>query len=343
MGKINYVTKNNYINKIITFQNYKSYKIAYNYNFDNIKFRNKIETFLFSNNEQYRSSDFEDIMRTFNNKLNIEIFGGNKHMSHKADYIIFYIGSGWTYDEAKKMVYKYGQMTGKIFFNKDDILKFFTTEKSYDINLSNKEYVKSILEYISIPFGNICEYQLYEQLKIYWLQMYPEMKNKSRGFVINNISYWIARGYTEEAQNIIKEKTKQTSIWNTTVWKNKGYSEEEAKQIISNIQSNNSKKSKAHPFYWKKLGLSEEAKQKAYEYNVNRSVWSKKHWIDLGYSEEEASLKCLEYNASSKLCKKYKNDITKFYNYLLNQSHSKKEQFEQHRIDLYNEKDNDKK
>ena len=73
--------------------------------------------------------------------------------------------------------------------------------------------------------------------------------------------------------------------------------------------------SRGNKVFWIRRGFDEEtAKQKAYEFNYNNSVWAVQYWINKGMSEDEAYQEMLKYNWGSPLCKCHKGDINLYNN-----------------------------
>jgi len=119
--------------------------------------------------------------------------------------------------------------------------------------------------------------------------------------------YYINRGYLENQSNILAEKfysntlteKEKTDIsisttWNPDFWIIRGYTIEEANNIISNIQKNNS--NKRHEKYTK-----EEIKK--------QSIRCLDYWLNKGYTKEESIIKLS--NIQSYTLEKY---ITKYGN-----------------------------
>lgn len=98
--------------------------------------------------------------------------------------------------------------------------------------------------------------------------------------------------YGEELANkLLKER----SCLNINFYTNRGYTEEEAKKIIFERQSNNSKKVKHH------YGLTKEMiKNLGYDVDTflkEKSCWSIKYYLKRGYTEDEAIKKIKEYQS----------------------------------------------
>ena len=85
--------------------------------------------------------------------------------------------------------------------------------------------------------------------------------------------------------------------------------EDEAKIARSKTQQSYSHMSRGCKVFWIRRGYDEEtAKQKAYEFNYNNSVWAVQYWINKGMSYDDAYQEMLKYNWGSQFCKCYNGD-----------------------------------
>ena len=96
--------------------------------------------------------------------------------------------------------------------------------------------------------------------------------------------FWELRGYTsEEATDIISTMQKQNSPRSVQYWINRGYSNDESIQKVSETQAENARK----------------MHQTLSDNGVSISVWTESFWIDRGYAEHEAKNKVSEYQRTN--------------------------------------------
>jgi hypothetical protein len=145
------------------------------------------------------------------------------------------------------------------------------------------------------------------------------------------VEYWINKGYSPE--DAIRQVSNTQSITSLTAfisrhgeeegrfryeqmvygkqlssvrshihWVELGYSEEDARKIVSRVQSEFSKLQPKATAYWVNRGYSEsDAIFKAKEFGRKLSMWCVEYWVDRGYSIEHASSKVREIQRENSL------------------------------------------
>lgn len=139
----------------------------------------------------------------------------------------------------------------------------------------------------------------YKTNKEYWLvkgfsyettlNKVEETKNKLENIPLNTISYYkVMTDLTDEG---IKALLSNQTCYSTEHWLNKGYTEEEAKQKVSEVQTNNANK------------FSRKRKDNPEQYSATTTT-QLGYWIKKGYTEEEARQKLKERQTtfSKELC-----------------------------------------
>ena len=239
------------------------------------------------------------------------------------DYFLtidYYVKCGWSLHEAREKIIEYARENkykGEVLFDKKDIRRHILNDNPFNMNLDNIDFINNFIdEYCTFPYA-ITSYRLYEAFKKFANDKfyYTLAKTKSKGYIYDYKEYYLARGYSEEqAIKMLSKEQKVKSTRTIEHYINKGMSEEEAKEARSKTQQSYNQMSRGNKVFWIRRGYDEEtAKQKAYEFNYNNSVWAVQYWINKGMSEDEAYQEMLKYNWGSPLCKCHKGDI-KLYN-----------------------------
>lgn len=181
-------------------------------------------------------------------------------------------------------------------------------------NLSNENIVKEyerLYEKIKNDDGEISI-----SLLINWLRKNQKFKTKNQ----LKMEYWLERGWNEDtSMKMVEEKTisfKERNRLSIEYWLKKGHTKEEAQLEISKSQSNSSKKVKNRKSISKedmrKIGMSE---NEIINFYSSRSHFSKKYWLNKGYSEEESILMVskLQQNNSNNFASKRELNPEKYY------------------------------
>lgn len=233
-------------------------------------------------------------------------------------YKQYWLIRGWNEQEAENHIRKFFR-SNTIYFNKDEIFNDILNNGLFGFNQNNPEFIKKFVDTIIIN-DHIATYQIQSNFLSNWCNNFYGNDKCNLGYITAQKCYYIARGYSEdEAKNIITQLQKEKTPRCKEYFKKRGLCEKDANIKVSEYQSNNSSNSKGSKKYWLKLGLSEEdAIEKSKYYNSQRSVWGRTYWMNQGLSEEEALEKTHEYNASCKECKCYNNDIGLYINHINN-------------------------
>ena len=225
---------------------------------------------------------------------------------------------------ATKVSIKYWNLMG--YFNKNEIivkLKKYkkdchisidefnkkVSELIVNINLDNKERIEELK-------NNIYKEELCLGVVEFNKRLNDEIKKFGKAGTSLKVEYWLFRGWNEkEAKNKISETQSNRSLRHVNYYIDKGYSEEEANRLVSNVQSKYSKMGKHCKDFWVSKGFSEEESiEIAHNYSQKCSVWNKQFWLNKGFSEEEAEQKILQYNPSSPIFLNYDNNYEKYKN-----------------------------
>lgn len=139
LKSVKWINRENVIDKVKQFQTYKVYKYTLRFNYDNTEVINNLINYIFKDKDYIWSSEIEDILRAYSVKLNADAFGiENKSMTHKYLYMNYWHVRGWSKEQSIEILHELHD--GELFTCKDDILNYFNTVNSHDINLNNKEY-----------------------------------------------------------------------------------------------------------------------------------------------------------------------------------------------------------
>lgn len=200
-------------------------------------------------------------------------------------------------------------------------------------NLSNENIVKEyerLYEKIKNDDG-----QISISLLINWLRKNQKFSTKNQ----LKMEYWLERGWNEDTSiKMVEQKTisfKERNRLSIEYWLKKGYTKEESQLEISKSQSKSSKEVKNRKSISKedmrKMGISENEINNFYSF---RSHFSKKYWLNKGYSEEESisMVSKLQQNNSNNFALKrelnpekyYKSTVTRI-DYWLNLGYSSEE------------------
>ena len=168
-----------------------------------------------------------------------------------------------------------------------DDFKSFLKDVIPNVNYSNVALIVELYEMFKTYNTNDVR-QIYDNFSAYFKE-----KRGGSGSSTVSIKYWEALGWNnlEEIKNNIATEQRKRSPRCVEYYLNKGYTKEESELKVKEIQKENTKKRFSK---YTKEELSEQ------------SVWGVKHWMKLGYSEEDAKEKIKKYNASCREC--YKTD-----------------------------------
>jgi hypothetical protein len=125
---------------------------------------------------------------------------------------------------------------------------------------------------------------IYDKISAY----FKNKRGGRRGSIIS-IDYWKSLGWedTSEIKVIISKIQQERSPRNISYYTKRGYSEAEARDKVAKLQGEYSMR-----------GYANRTKDEI----RRRSVWSVQHWLDKGYSEEEAVAEMRKRNGACREC-----------------------------------------
>ena len=203
-------------------------------------------------------------------------------------------------DEIKESIRKYitkhpHKGVEYVFIDDDEKIKKFIIKALHEFNFSDVCLYDELKRFV---FGSeVClTYKdFFEMAKRFIVDV--------RGGISSNLSemYWVSRGFDEEHyKKRISNTQRERSNRCIEHYLKKGYTEQDAKLVLSKLQSSYSIKGKAHKEYWIDKGYCfEDAERMAKEYARTVSVRCEEYWRRRGYSEDEIERKKLEMNPSS--------------------------------------------
>lgn len=256
---MNVISKNDLLQAIKDNEK-KNHPISLDFNFENDDIVDTLLT-LFNNKEKYTITKILSVLTKYKVSI-IEKFGIGKKYMLSVDYWKY---NGWDENVARERVLNITRC--ETIFTKNDLIKYITSEENpLKINLENREYVNHLIE--KYTFETAYTHRMIKNVFDDMItDLYKEKYNTTKKFKNTNIEFYIARGFDKEyaVRTISKIQTeKNYAVYGSDCGLN--FSNETINQIINEIESKKTNKTKASIKYWKKLGLgNEEALQRMNE------------------------------------------------------------------------------
>lgn len=226
----------------------------------------------------------------------------------------YWLTRGWSEKEAELQSIKEQEKNILKPISKITFRKRLNEIFNNTFNLNNNEYLEYLQKSVFDNCDCIGEQKFISKIR----KLVNKDKPKNiKGWSEIDINFWISRGWSkEEAKNIVSTKQRERSKRSIDYYIKRGYSPKDALLEVSKYQQEIAGYSKSTTEYWRKKGFDDITAEKiANKISADRSVWGKKYWMLQGYDEIDAQEKALEYNAMSVKCKKFENDINKFYEF----------------------------
>ena len=289
-------------------------EIISTFNLDNEFFIDNFIKTHFIKGIEYSQTAIEEAFNKFRKNVREQL------VYERRDYLMcirYYTECGWSIQDAREKIKKYASncnLKGEVLFDKRDIKNYIMDKNPFGMNLENTDFInKFISDNCDFQFA-ITTHRLYTIFTKFVNDNYYASFGKSssdkKGVMTIHKEFYMGRGFSEEESiKLVSDKQKIRSARTVEHYMNKGMTEDEAKIARSKTQQSYSHMSRGCKVFWIRRGYDEEtAKQKAYEFNYNNSVWAVQYWINKGMSYDDAYQEMLKYNWGSQFCKCYNGD-----------------------------------